>query len=108
TYDLFVDNQVHYFWTFLEPIESVEITGENTVRFNLKRPYASFITNTLTQIPLLPKHVWETIEDPINFDNSNPLGSGPFVFKNIRPGEELVTEANPDYHEDIAIDGYIF
>lgn len=108
TYDAFIENQVAYFWSFLEPIESVEITGENTVRFSLKRPFASFITNTLTQIPIIPKHIWEPIEDPLNFDNAAPLGSGPFVFKNFRPGEELVAEANPDYHEDIAIDGYIF
>ncbi|MFA5527722.1 MAG: ABC transporter substrate-binding protein [Peptostreptococcales bacterium] len=108
TYDSFIDNKVAYFMTFLEPIESTEITGTNTVRFTLKRPYASFITNTLTQIPILPKHIWEAIEDPINFENKTPIGSGPFVFKNFRPGEELVTEANKDFYEDIAIDGYIF
>ncbi len=108
TYDLFIDNEVAYFWSFLEPIESVEITGDNTLRFNLKRPFASFITNTLTQIPILPQHVWESIDDPINYTNSAPLGSGPFVFKNFREGEELVADANPNYHEDILIDGYIF
>ncbi|NLY44412.1 MAG: ABC transporter substrate-binding protein [Tissierella sp.] len=108
TYDSFIENEVAYFWSFLEPIESVEVTGDNTVRFNLKRPFASFVTNTLTQIPILPQHIWESISDPINYENSTPIGSGPFVFKNFRPGEELVADTNPDYHEDIAIDGYIF
>ena len=108
TFDAFIDNQVEYFMSFLEPIESVEITGDNTVRFKLKQPYAPFVTNTLTQIPILPKHIWEDIEDPINYENSNPIGSGPFVFKNFRPGEELVAETNRDYFEDINIDGYIF
>lgn len=108
SYDAFIDNQVEYFMSFLEPIESVEITGDNTVRFNLEEPYAHFVTNTLTQIPILPKHIWEDIEDPINFENDSPVGSGPFVFKNFRPGEELVLDTNEDYFEDIAIDGYIF
>lgn len=108
SYDAFIDNQVEYFMSFLEPIESVEITGDNTVRFNLEEPYAPFVTNTLTQIPILPKHIWEDIEDPINFENDSPVGSGPFVFKNFRPGEELVLDTNEDYFEDIAIDGYIF
>lgn len=108
TYESFIENEVEYFMSFLEPIDTIEITGENTVRFNLKNPYAPFITNTLTQIPILPKHIWENIEDPRNYDNSNPIGSGPFVFKNFRPGEELVAETNRDYFQDINIDGYIF
>lgn len=108
TFDAFIKNQVAYFMTFIEPIESIEITDANTVRFKLKRPYASFITNTLTQIPILPKHIWENIEDPVNYENKAPIGSGPFVFKNFRPGEELVATANKDYHEEVFIDGYIF
>ena len=108
TYDTFIGNQVAYFMTFIEPIESIEVLDEYTVRFNLKRPYAAFITNTLTQIPILPQHIWENIDDQLGFDNSNPIGSGPFVFENFRPGEELVTSTNPNYHEEIFIDGYIF
>ncbi len=65
------------------------------------------VKNTLTQIPILPKHIWEEIEDPLNYENANPIGSGPFVFENFRPGEELVTKTNKDYFEDIKIDGYI-
>ena len=108
SYEAFIDNKVEYFMSFIEVIDSVEITGDNTVRFNLKNPYAPFVTNTLTQIPILPKHIWEDIEDPLNYENSNPIGSGPFVFKNFRPGEELVAETNRDYFQDIKIDGYIY
>ncbi|MDO5755267.1 MAG: ABC transporter substrate-binding protein [Tissierellia bacterium] len=108
SYDAFIENEVEYFMSFTEVIDNVEITGENTVRFTLKEPYAPFVTNTLTQIPILPKHIWENIEDPLNFENSEPIGSGPFVFKNFRPGEELVTETNREYFQDIKIDGYIF
>lgn len=108
TYDIFLENEVAYFMSFLENIESVEIMDDNVVRFNLTEPTASFVTTTLTQIPLLPKHIWEQVDDQIAFENKEPIGSGPFVFKNFRPGEELVTEANEDYHEEIFIDGYIF
>lgn len=108
TFEAFIDNKVEYFMSFLEPIDTVEIIDETTVRFNMKNPYAPFVTTTLTQIPILPKHIWEDIEDPLNFENDNPIGSGPFIFKNFRPGEELVTETNRDYFQDINIDGYIF
>ena len=58
TYDAFIDNNLEYFMSFLEPIESVNNVNDNTVEFKLKYPTASFINNTLTQIPILPKHVW--------------------------------------------------
>lgn len=108
TYDAFIDNNVEYFMSFLEPIDSVEIIDDTTVRFNLVEPYAPFITTTLTQIPILPQHIWEQKEDPRNDPNSNPIGSGPFVFENFRPGEELSATTNRDFYEDIQIDGYIF
>ncbi|MCC5909248.1 MAG: ABC transporter substrate-binding protein [Clostridiaceae bacterium] len=108
SYDAFIDNNVEYFMSFLEPIDSVEIIDDGTVRFNLKEPYAPFITNTLTQIPVLPKHIWETVGNARDFANSNPVGSGPFVFENFRPGEELVASTNKDFYEEIHIDGYIF
>lgn len=108
TFEAFIDNNVEYFMSFLEPIESVEIKDDNIVRFNLKNPYAPFVTTTLAQIPILPKHIWEEIDDPLNYENSEPLGSGPFVFENFRPGEELVTKTNKEYFEEINIDGYIF
>src|SRR5699024_6997390 len=78
------------------------------VRFNLQYPYAPFVTTTLTQIPILPEHVWTEFDDPVNHANENPIGSGPFVFENFRPDEELVASRNDDFYEDIKIDGYIF
>lgn len=108
TYDAFIENSVEYFMAFLEPIDNVEIVDENTVRFNLKYPYAPFVTTTMTQIPILPKHVWEAKEDPKNDPNSEPIGSGPFVFKNFRPGEELVTETYKEFYEPANVEGYIF
>lgn len=109
TFDSFVKNKVAYFASFLAPIDKVEVKGDDVVVFKLKYPYAPFITNTLTQIPILPKHVWEGVSDPINYENKNPIGSGPFKFKLFRPGEELVVEKFADfYNKDIKIDGYIY
>ena len=108
TYDAFIDNSVEYFMSFLEPIESVEILDDNTVQFKLKYPTASFVNNTLTQIPILPKHIWEAKADPKNDTNEFPIGSGPFKFVNFRPGEELVAERFDEYYNPAKIDGYIF
>lgn len=108
SYELFINEKVEYFASFLAPIDTVEITDDNTVRFTLKYPYAPFIMNTLAQIPILPKHVWEGIENPANYANLDAIGSGPFKMVRFQTGEELVVERFDDYFDPPIIDGYIF
>ena len=108
SYELFINENVEYFASFLNPIESIEITDENTVRFNLVEPYAPFITNTLAQIPILPMHIWENIENPVQYANEDAIGSGPFKLDRFQTGEELVLSRFDDYFEPVHIDGYIF
>lgn len=108
SYEFFIDNNVEYFASFLTPIESVEVTDANTVRFNLKYAYAPFITNTLAQIPILPQHIWENVENPLQYTNDEAIGSGPFKLERFQTGEELVLSRFDDYFEQPIIDGYIF
>ncbi|MDW7676382.1 MAG: ABC transporter substrate-binding protein [Bacillota bacterium] len=108
SYELFINENVEYFGSFLAPIESIEIIGDNTVRFNLGYPYAPFITNTLAQIPILPMHIWENIENPVQYTNDEAIGSGPFKLERFQTGEELVLSRFDDYFEQPYIDGYIF
>ncbi len=108
SYELFIDLEVGYFAAFLGPIDSIELTGGQTIRFNLKEPYAPFITNTLAQIPILPEHVWSEIDDPLQYPNNEAIGSGPFKLDRFVTGEELVVSRFDDYFEPAKIDGYIF
>lgn len=114
TFDYMKEWEVAYFASFLSPIDSVEIKDDSTIRFNLIEPYAPFINNTLAQIPILPKHIWEgiveegDISNPNEFANLQPIGSGPFKFEHWRRGEELSTKKHENYQQDIAIDGYIY
>ena len=51
-------------------------------------------------IPIIPKHIWENIEDSITYQpltEGNLIGSGPYMFKEYKPGEYLLVEANPNY-----------
>ncbi|SMP44426.1 ABC transporter substrate-binding protein [Anoxynatronum buryatiense] len=108
SYELFINENVEYFASFLTPIDTIEIMDENTVRFNLKYAYAPFITNTLAQIPILPMHIWEDIENPVQYPNMEAIGSGPFKMERFQTGEELVVSRFDDYFEQPIIDGYIF
>lgn len=109
TYDYMLEWDPGYFSAFLSPIESVEIVDDLTIRFNLIEPYAPFINNTLAQIPILPQHIWaELDEDPTEYANLEPVGSGPFVFQHWRRGEELSTRTHENYQLNVSVDGYVY
>lgn len=74
----------------VETTESVEKTGDLSLRFNLVEPYAPYIALTLGLVPILPQHVWESrISEtgnesspwkvPVN-DDMPVIGSGPFTY----------------------------
>ncbi|MDL2228934.1 ABC transporter substrate-binding protein [Treponema sp. OttesenSCG-928-L16] len=108
SYEAWIKLPESYFASFTASIASVSAQGGNTIRFKLKEPYAPFITTTLTQIPILPKHIWEKVPDITQYDNANPIGSGPFRFVRFRNGEELVTARFDEYFAPAKIEGYIF
>ncbi len=89
--------------SWAEPIESTETTGDLTIQFNLKRPFAPFVANTLGTVFILPEHVWSDVPDGVDAskatDWSNPdaIGSGPFKFVEWRRQEQLELEAFDDH-----------
>lgn len=108
SYEAYMSLPDSYFAAFVSPISSIELIGSDVIRFNLKEAYAPFITTTLTQIPILPQHIWGGLADITQYNNQNPIGSGPFKFVRFRNGEELVTEKYAEYFSPAKIDGYIF
>ena len=108
SYQAWMDLPESYFASFTHPIATVEATGDLTVRFALHEPYAPFVTTTLAQIPILPRHIWEHVGDITQYANEHPVGSGPFRFVRFRTGQELVTERFDEYFEPASVDGYIF
>ncbi len=77
------------------PVQSYRAVDDGTVEFKMKEPSAGFL-NSLAM-------VWNGIVSPAaaakfgkDFRN-NPVGSGPFVFKEYRPRDQVVLEANPNY-----------
>jgi peptide/nickel transport system substrate-binding protein len=53
-----------------------------------------------TNIPIIPKHIWKNIGDSVTYQpisEGNLIGSGPYMFKEYKPGEYLIVTANPNY-----------
>jgi len=78
-------------------IERAETRGEDTVRIRLKRPHAPFLTAGICSIPVLPRHIWQEVDDPLKWNNTSMIGSGPFRLKSGSPGGEIILEANPEH-----------
>lgn len=70
-------------WTGdLSQIQSVTRTGDGTVEFRLNNKYAPFLTDLVGIVPIIPKHVWEKVSDPMAYrDPSALVGTGPFTLK---------------------------
>jgi len=89
--------------------EKIKVSSpdDKTVVFDLSEPYAPFL-NKLT-FGILPKHIWNDISSdqfPLVDLNLEPVGSGPFIFDNIKKNStgditsyKLI--ANKNYHHKV-------
>jgi peptide/nickel transport system substrate-binding protein len=80
-----------------EFIETVEKLDDYTVKFTLKRP----ILNALAKFSfkVIPKHgpsnpLYLTRDDPFV---RNPIGTGPYILKNVTAEREIILTANENY-----------
>jgi peptide/nickel transport system substrate-binding protein len=79
-----------------EDVESIETPDDLTaiVHYNTVAPdFAS----TLFTFGILPKHALEGKDLNTDVYNEKPLGTGPFVVKEFKRGQYVLTERNPDY-----------
>lgn len=86
-------------------VVSVEKIDDYTVKFNLKEPDA-LARFALGGIYPLPEHIWSEIEDPKNFANTTPVGTGPWteVQNFSRSSVELCRNETSRYNAENAID----
>ena len=61
-----------------EYLKSVVAVSDTLVQIDFKRIYVPGF-EALAGAPIIPKHIWEKLEDPLDFSNPNPVGTGPFT-----------------------------
>jgi peptide/nickel transport system substrate-binding protein len=64
--------------TALPRLASVEAPDDATVVFTFKEVFTLNLYEIAEQM-IVPKHIWETVDDPVAFLNEEPVGSGPFT-----------------------------
>lgn len=77
--------------------ESASVVDDATVEITFQDPVTTFKLLPGGDIPILPRHIWEGVDDPRADATSLPVGTGPFVMVEYDPGVSYRLEANPDY-----------
>lgn len=116
TFDYIMDWDVTYLRSYYNPIDNVELRGDNVIRFNLKNPNAPFVQITLNQIWILPKHIWENVVEEKGFEHPKEwakeevdlTGSGPYRMTEYESENRAIYEKFDDYYMDFPVDRLIW
>lgn len=108
TFELIMETEPPaYINNVVQTTESVEKTGDYSIRFNLSEVFAPYIAITVGLVPILPQHYWEQIisetgneSQPwqIPIGNDIPVvGSGPFQWGSWDQGSRFEMPAFKDH-----------
>jgi peptide/nickel transport system substrate-binding protein len=87
--------------SYLETIKSCTAVGTDTVIFKFKRPYFLSLAEA-GSFQIIPEHIYQFAKGS-DFNNRAPsmenylVGSGPYIFKEWVPGQQLIFVRNPNY-----------
>ena len=83
-------------------LDNVEVVDKYSGIMHLKEPYAYYFIRALfPTVYILPKHIWEKVDDPSKYDGEDAMiGCGPFIFESYDKDADAATlKANENYFE---------
>lgn len=97
TFDFVAKHPHPRFTPELRSVEKVVATDPATVLITLRHPSPGFLDQPLSDVPILPAHLWQTLPRSRLAPQGLPVGSGPYRLVDHRPGESYRFEANTAY-----------
>jgi peptide/nickel transport system substrate-binding protein len=107
TYQVTIDPKTPtaYAGDFLK-VRKAEVIDSHTFRVTYSEPFAPALMSWGSAI--MPKHLLEGRDIAASPLARSPIGTGPYMFKEWKPGQKIVLISNPDYFEGRPyIDGFI-
>ncbi len=95
TYDYLVKHPKSRFTNPVNRIREIEVLDPLTVKMTLKAPDPDFFMQPLADLPILPGHLWEAVDNPDEADIR--IGTGPYILEEYRPDQYYKLRANQDY-----------
>ena len=99
-----------YSWVNTQKVKEARVVDELTVEIELKDIYVPFIADIASNLPIIPKHVYENVEDPTTFTEPAAFtGTGPMMLESYSSDTVIYTYVkNPNYFfGDVQIDRLI-
>ncbi|PTC05429.1 Oligopeptide-binding protein AppA precursor [Vibrio mediterranei] len=86
-------------------VTKVEKLGEHKIKLHLAKPNAFAQFDVIDQSFLIvPKHIWENIDQPAQYTNVNPVGTGPFTeIERFNPQVYIVCQNNHYWNDKLAV-----
>jgi peptide/nickel transport system substrate-binding protein len=100
TFDYVLRTKPAFWDSFMNQVESATVVDPSTLRVKLRSPSATFTRITLVQMALLPRHVWENVANPMEWDapgRGGNIGSGPFRFVGFQKDVDCYIRANKEH-----------
>jgi peptide/nickel transport system substrate-binding protein len=92
-----------------EQMDRITVVGPTTLVIRFKRPFAPFLRLlSVFDCPILPQHVYAGGDILRHPRNADPVGTGPFRFREWVRGDRIVLERNPDYVDPVYLDRLVF
>ncbi|HVX47594.1 MAG TPA: ABC transporter substrate-binding protein [Mycobacteriales bacterium] len=79
-------------WAHLSDVEA----SPGGVTFHLKEPFEG-LPYLLSQIYIVPEHIWSQAGSPLENRNMKPIGSGPYALDSYQNGVAINLKRNPHY-----------
>ena len=96
SFETLMEHGTPFYRYYYSAIDSAEALSEHRVRFNFKESGNQELPLITGQLPVLPRHYWETREFPATTLDP-PLGSGPYRIQKFEAGRYIVQERVTDY-----------
>jgi len=93
----------------LKDVQSIDCADDHTAVFHLKTSYSFFLDQISRQpgLSISPQHIWENVTDPQHYQDTQFVGTGPFVYVQKAPGY-VQLKRNDNYYGNVpAVTGIV-
>jgi len=96
SYELINSSNSPVYFSAVKDISHVETPNVTTVEIFTSS--SSIFTLHKISIPIFPQHIWNSVENPLTWDNPEPIGSGPYKWKERVAGDHITLERNDNFY----------